>query len=129
MPSVIKICEKELNYRKQLESIGLINRERLPLPVSGKGKKGKKVKDDDGDFECETCRANLFVSLINNSQDDSVYCLPHALHLISYKKQILKHCTLMYTYDEVSTICYNQLISMSYIHYTQSINYLRIIIS
>jgi len=129
LPSVIKICEKELNYRKQLESIGLINRERLPLPVSGKGKKGKKVKDDDGDFECETCRANLFVSLINNSQDDSVYCLPHALHLISCKKQILKHCTLMYTYDEVSTICYNQLISMSYIHYTQSINYLRIIIS
>ena len=117
MPSVIKICEKELNYRKQLESIGLINKERLPLPVSGKGKKGKKVKDDDGDFECETCRANLFVSLVNNSQDDSVYCLPHALHLISCKKQILKHCTLMYTYDEVSTICYNQLISMSYTLY------------
>ncbi|KAG5306388.1 JARD2 protein, partial [Pseudoatta argentina] len=100
LPSVIKICEKELNYRKQLESVGLINRERLPLPVSGKGKKGKKVKDDDGDFECETCRANLFVSLVNNSQDDSVYCLPHALHLISCKKQVLKHCTLMYTYDE-----------------------------
>ncbi|KYN32272.1 Protein Jumonji [Trachymyrmex septentrionalis] len=100
LPSVIKICEKELNYRKQLESVGLINRERLPLPVSGKGKKGKKVKDDDGDFECETCRANLFVSLVNNSQDDSVYCLSHALHLISCKKQILKHCTLMYTYDE-----------------------------
>ncbi|XP_024882813.1 protein Jumonji isoform X1 [Temnothorax curvispinosus] len=100
LPSVIKIREKELDYRKQLECVGLINRERLPLPDSGKGKKGKKVKEDDGDFECETCRANLFVSLVNNSQDDSVYCLPHALHLISCKKQILKYCTLMYTYDE-----------------------------
>ncbi|XP_072765966.1 uncharacterized protein Jarid2 isoform X2 [Anoplolepis gracilipes] len=100
LPSVIKIRENELNYRKQLENVGLNNKERLPLPDSGKGKKGKKVKEDDGDFECETCRANLFVSLMNNSQDDSVYCLPHALQLINHKKQILKHCTLMYTYDE-----------------------------
>ncbi|EFN64929.1 Protein Jumonji [Camponotus floridanus] len=101
LPSVIKIREKELDYRKLLENAGLNNRERLPLPDSGKGKKGKKVKEDDGDFECETCRANLFVSLVNNSQDDSVYCLPHALQLINHKKQILKHCTLMYTYDEI----------------------------
>jgi protein Jumonji len=106
LPSVIKIREKELDYRKQLKDVGLANKERLPLPDNGKGKKGKKVKEDDGDFECETCRANLFVSLVNNSQDDSVYCLPHALHLISCKKQVLRHCTLMYTYDEVSMTTY-----------------------
>ncbi|XP_003487781.1 protein Jumonji [Bombus impatiens] len=100
LASVIKIREKEIGYRKQLESVGLINTERLPLPDSGKRKKGKKVKEDDGDFECETCRANLFVSLVSNSQDDSVYCLPHALQLFNRKKQILKHCTLMYTYNE-----------------------------
>ncbi|XP_076247769.1 jumonji, AT rich interactive domain 2 [Calliopsis andreniformis] len=100
LPSVIKIREKEITYRKQLESVGLTNTERLPLPDSGKRKKGKKVKEDDGDFECEICRANLFVSLVNNSQDDSVYCLLHALQLLNRKKQILKHCTLMYTYNE-----------------------------
>lgn len=100
LPSVIKIREKEINYRKELESVGLTNKERLPLPDSGKRKKGKKVKEDDGDFECETCRANLFVSLVNNSQDDSVYCLLHALQLFNRKKQILKHFTLMYTYNE-----------------------------
>lgn len=60
------------------------------------------MKEDDGDFECETCRANLFVSLVNNSQDDSVYCLLHALQLFNRKKQILKHFTLMYTYNEVN---------------------------
>ncbi|OAD55498.1 Protein Jumonji [Eufriesea mexicana] len=101
LPSVIKIREKEINYRKQLELVGLTNTERLPLPDSGKRKKGKKVKEDDGDFECETCRANLFVSLVNNSQDESVYCLSHALQLFNRKKQILKHTTLMYTYNEV----------------------------
>ncbi|XP_043526982.1 protein Jumonji [Frieseomelitta varia] len=100
LPSVIKIREKEISYRKQLESIGLINTERLPLPDSGKRRKGKKVKEDDGDFECEICRANLFVSLVSNSQDDSVYCLSHALQLFNRKKQILKHYTLMYTYNE-----------------------------
>ncbi|XP_034176929.2 jumonji, AT rich interactive domain 2 [Osmia lignaria lignaria] len=100
LPSVIKIREKEISYRKQLVSVGLINTERLPLPDSGKRKKGKKVKEDDGDFECEICRANLFVSLVSNSQDDSIYCLPHALQLFNKKKQVLKHCTLMYTYNE-----------------------------
>ncbi|XP_076682856.1 jumonji, AT rich interactive domain 2 [Andrena cerasifolii] len=100
LPSVIKIREKEIGYRKQLELVGLMNTERLPLPDSGKRKKGKKVKEDDGDFECETCRANLFVSLVSNSQDDSVYCLPHALQLFNRKKQALKHNTLMYTYNE-----------------------------
>lgn len=101
MPAVLKIRERELEYRKQLEYIGLSNKEKLPLPDTGKGKKGKKVKEEDGDFECETCRANLFVSLVNNSNDDSVYCLPHALQLIVRKRQVLKHCTLMYTYTEV----------------------------
>ncbi|XP_017881507.1 protein Jumonji [Ceratina calcarata] len=100
MPSVIRIRDKEISCREQLKLVGLMNRERLPLPDSGKRKKGQRVNEDDGDFECETCRANLFVSLVSNSQDDSVYCLSHALQLLNKKKQLLKHCTLMYTYSE-----------------------------
>lgn len=99
---MIKIRAKELNDRKQLENLGLNKRERVPLPGSKKGKKRKRVKEDDGDYECEICRANLFVSMVAYSQDDSFYCLSHALQLLSRKKQSLKHCTLMYTYDEVS---------------------------
>lgn len=102
LPSVTKIRQKELDYRKQLENLGLTKRERVPLPGSKKGKKRRRVKEDDGDYECETCRANLFVSMVTNSQNDSFYCLPHALQLLNRKKQVLKHCTLMYTYDEVS---------------------------
>ncbi|XP_015172001.1 PREDICTED: protein Jumonji [Polistes dominula] len=100
LPSVIQIREREIDHRKKLKSLGLINRQQLPLPDSGKRGKGKKVKEDDGDFECETCRANLFVSLVNNSQDDSVYCLTHALQVLGKNKSILKNCTLMYTYSE-----------------------------
>lgn len=103
---MIKIRKKELDYRKQLENLGLNKRERVPLPGSKKGKKGKKMKEDDGDYFnerlCETCRANLFVSMVTNSQDDNFYCLPHAMQLLNRKKLVLKHCTLMYTYDEVS---------------------------
>lgn len=110
MPSVIKIRENEISYREQLEAVGLTSTERLPLPDSGKRKKGKKVKEDDGDFECEACRANLFVSLVSNSQDDSVYCLPHALQLFNKKRQALKHCTLMYTYNEVNIFLYKHVV-------------------
>lgn len=98
----MNIRERELEYRRLLEIAGLTNTERLPLPDSGKRRRGKKVKEDDGDFECETCRANLFVSLVSNSQDDVVYCLPHACLILTRKKQLLKHCTLMYTYSEVN---------------------------
>ncbi|XP_015123580.1 protein Jumonji [Diachasma alloeum] len=100
LPVMMKIREKELHYRQQLEYYGLSKKEKLPLPDNGKRKKAAKVKEDDGDFECETCRMNLFVSLMNNSLDDSTYCLPHALQLIAHKKQVLKHCTLKYTYSE-----------------------------
>lgn len=102
LPVVTKIRERELNYRQQLEYYGLNNKEKLPLPGSGKRKKGQKFSEDEDDYECENCRATLFVSLVNNSQDDSVYCLPHGLQLIGRKKQVLKHCTLKYTYSEVS---------------------------
>lgn len=101
MPIVIKIRDKELDLRKQLERLGLTNKLRLPLPDSGNKRRGKKVTEDDGDFECDVCRANLYVSLVSNSQDDLYHCLPHALQLLAKKKSNLKHYTLMYTYNEV----------------------------
>ncbi|XP_014487051.1 PREDICTED: uncharacterized protein LOC106750918 isoform X2 [Dinoponera quadriceps] len=100
LPSVLRIHNRELEYRKQLEDLGLNKKERVPLPGRKKKKKGKKVKEDDDDYECETCRANLFVSIVTNTQEDTFYCLPHALELLNRKKQLLKHCVLMYTYNE-----------------------------
>jgi protein Jumonji len=82
--------------------LGLTNTEKLPLPESEKKRKGKKVKKEEIDYECETCRANLFVSVVSNPTDESIFCPAHAIPYIEKKKQVLKNCTLMYTYSEVS---------------------------
>lgn len=100
LPTVKRVCEREIDFRRQLKALGLTNMEKLPTPESGKRGKSKKVKEEDGDFECETCRSNLFVSLVTNSQDDSMFCLPHAIQLLTRKKQIMKNCVLMITYSE-----------------------------
>ncbi|XP_034941737.1 protein Jumonji [Chelonus insularis] len=100
LPVVIKIRERELNYRQHLESYGLVNKEKLPLPGNAKRKKGQKVVEDEDDYECDNCRANLFVSLVTNSKDDSTWCLRHGLVMIAQKKQIIKNCILKYTYSE-----------------------------
>lgn len=101
-----RVCEREIDFRRQLKGLGLTNIEKLPTPESGKRGRGRKVKEEDGDFECETCRSNLFVSLVNNSQDDSMYCLPHAIQLLTRKKQLLKNCVLMIAYSEVNIPIY-----------------------
>lgn len=102
LPIVMKICDKEIENRKKLKELGLLNIEKISLPENEKKGKGKKVKEDEGDYECDTCRANLFVSLVSNPTDGSIFCLTHAIQYIEKKKQVLKNCTLMYSYNEVS---------------------------
>lgn len=104
LPTVIKVCNKEIENRKKLKELGLTTTEKLPLPESDKKGKNKKVVEDEGDYECDTCRSNLFVSLVSNPSDESIFCLTHGIQYIEKKKQVLKNCTLMYTYSEVSFI-------------------------
>lgn len=56
------IRENEIVQRNQLEKLGLVTSERLPL---NKRKKSRVAHEDDSDYECETCRANLFLSLVS----------------------------------------------------------------
>ncbi|XP_031789602.1 protein Jumonji isoform X1 [Nasonia vitripennis] len=100
LPTVIKVCDKEIENRKKLKELGLTNTEKLPLPENDKKGKAKKVKEEEGDYECDTCRANLFVSLVSNPTDESIFCLTHAIQYIQKKKQVCENCTLMYTYSE-----------------------------
>ena len=63
---VLQIRHEELDYRKQLYTLGLKTSERLPLPeVNVKRRKARQAREEVGDYECEICRANLFVSLVN----------------------------------------------------------------
>ncbi|XP_063239615.1 LOW QUALITY PROTEIN: uncharacterized protein LOC134540673 [Bacillus rossius redtenbacheri] len=102
LPMVTRIRQQELDRRKELLSLGLKSSERLPLPEPGARRRNKPrtARDDDGDYECEICRANLFVSLVTNSHEEGVYCLPHAVQLLSRESHHLKFCKLMYTYDQ-----------------------------
>ncbi|XP_047114096.1 uncharacterized protein LOC124794633 [Schistocerca piceifrons] len=97
LPMILKVRERELDQRKQLFNLGLKTSERLPLPEK---KKYRPAREEDGDYECEICRANLFVSLVTNSHEEGVYCLPHAIDLLTKKRHHLKYCKLMYTYDQ-----------------------------
>lgn len=64
---VLKIRQEELDYRKQLYALGLKTSERLPLPEANiKRRKVRQAREEEGDYECEICRANLFVSLVRN---------------------------------------------------------------
>nr|CAD7432383.1 unnamed protein product [Timema monikensis] len=103
LPMVVRIRQQELSYRQELLTLGLKMSERLPLPeASGKRRKSRPARDEEGDYECEICRANLFVSLVTNSHEEGVYCLPHAIQLLTNKRHHLKYCKLMYTYDEIN---------------------------
>lgn len=83
-----------------MKELGLINTEILPLPENDKKGKAKKVKEED--YECDTCRANLFVSLVSNPTDESIFCLTHAIQYIEKNKQVRENCKLMYRYNDVS---------------------------
>ncbi|KAK7790558.1 hypothetical protein R5R35_013074 [Gryllus longicercus] len=99
---ILSIKQKEVDNRKLLNSIGLKTSERLPLPDANvKRRKIRPAQEEEGDYECEICRANLFVSLVTNSHEEGVYCLPHAIELLTKKRHHLKYCKLMYTYDQV----------------------------
>lgn len=58
---VQNIKENEVVQRNELEKLGLTTSERLPL---NKRRKSRVAHDDDSDYECEICRANLFLSLV-----------------------------------------------------------------
>lgn len=64
LPDVEILVGHEKQMRDKLEKLGLCTLERLPLPENN-GKRKRKLQDDDGEYECEICRANLFVSMVS----------------------------------------------------------------
>lgn len=64
---VKRIRDQENDKRSNLISIG-INTERLPLPENinaKKKRKNKPLQEENGEFECEICRTNIFISMVN----------------------------------------------------------------
>lgn len=65
LPAVEELRERENLGRTFLESLGLKTTERLPLPDISNPRKKRKMQEDGGEYECELCRTNLFVSLVS----------------------------------------------------------------
>ncbi|XP_059478000.1 protein Jumonji isoform X2 [Neocloeon triangulifer] len=97
LPLIKATVEREEQHRDTLKLLGLRSSERLPLPESSK--KARSNSEEDNEYECEVCRANLYLSLVTNSQEEAVYCLPHAISVLNNKKHQLKNSKLLYTYD------------------------------
>ncbi|XP_065343049.1 protein Jumonji isoform X2 [Cloeon dipterum] len=97
LPLLKAIVEREESLRDTLKNIGLKSSERLPLPDSSK--KARSNTDEDNEYECEVCRANLYLSMMTNPQEEAVYCLPHAIANLNKKKHQIKNSKLLYTYD------------------------------
>lgn len=65
VPYVNELRDREIEKRRQLGTYGIEERERMPLPEAPNARKRKKLQGEEGDYECETCRMNLFVSMVN----------------------------------------------------------------
>ena len=65
IPAVQELCDKEKAARDKIKSLGVSATEKLPLPETPQVRKKKKLHSDDGEYECEVCNANLFVSMVS----------------------------------------------------------------
>ncbi|XP_055934759.1 uncharacterized protein LOC129964102 [Argiope bruennichi] len=97
LPMIENIRRQELQLRAQLNELGLKQFERLPL-VEAKDKKKKSRDIEETEQECEICHILCYVSMVVNPQEETVYCLPHAIEHIPKKN--FKSCRLKYTYNE-----------------------------
>ncbi|XP_044731636.1 protein Jumonji [Chrysoperla carnea] len=95
LSGVQNIRDKESVGRDKLRQLGVTIHERLP-----QSQKKKKKADTDGEYLCEVCKSNLYVSLVTEIQDDEVFCLQHAAEYITSNKIATSECKLMYTYTE-----------------------------
>lgn len=68
MPAVKELCDREKRLRQKLRELGLTLTEKLPPPEVPAVRKRRKLQqrqdNNGGDYECEICRANLFISLV-----------------------------------------------------------------
>ncbi|KAB0795904.1 hypothetical protein PPYR_09965 [Photinus pyralis] len=99
IPIIEAFCDKEKSSIGKLTQLGLTIKERFPLPETSV-KKRKQMQSDNGDYECDVCCTNLFISWVIYSQDGAVYCLNHAIESIESKQIDAESCKLFFTYNE-----------------------------
>ncbi|CAN7991753.1 unnamed protein product [Ixodes hexagonus] len=99
LPLLRRMCDEEQRYRRQLSDLGLKTFERVPKEevVDRKKVKRPRLRNEENEQGCETCRISCHVSMVVNIHDDTIYCLEHAVQ--SLQKRNLKSWKLLYSYD------------------------------
>merc|ERR1712045_1077521 len=95
--------DNEYVKRTMIQDLGVKGTERLAL-------KNKKSQQEEDEYECETCSANLYVSFVCDIKEDQYYCLDCAVKYLQTRKVAhRKQCKLLYTHskEEISTIIKN----------------------
>lgn len=59
--------------------------------------KPKKAQTEEN--ECDSCRANVYISWVK-CDDDSIYCLHHAVKYLKNSRIQAKHCKLLFMYKK-----------------------------
>lgn len=65
VPHVQELCDKEKLIREKLKGFGEMEVEKLAVPEVSKNKKKKLHQAEEGDYECDMCRASLFISVVS----------------------------------------------------------------
>ncbi|KAJ6643275.1 Protein Jumonji [Pseudolycoriella hygida] len=90
LPMITEVYEREVTERDEIKKAGVTRNEQIPI-------KGGKTKPSTEDFECDICRANLYISWVK-TDDDNIYCLQHCLKYIKNDRIQAKQCKLIITY-------------------------------
>lgn len=90
-----------------IQSAGVTRNQKVP--IKGSSKKSTSAQNSGGalkslpatgadEAECDTCRANLYISWIH-CDDDAIYCLQHGLKQINDGRQKAAACRMLYAYS------------------------------
>ncbi|RXG67444.1 Protein Jumonji [Armadillidium vulgare] len=95
---VTTVVDREKRDRQALLQLGLTTSERLSSPNLYRKRKNRYA-DDEEEVCCEICRQHLYVSLVTNTQEETVYCPQHAAIYLTNNLAQLPLCKIMYTYS------------------------------
>ncbi|XP_039451370.1 protein Jumonji [Culex pipiens pallens] len=100
LPMISDIYDKEKEQREVIKNHGVNKSEKI---------ESKKKTASLEEFECDICRANLYLSLVRVKitgdddetldEDERIYCLKHAIKFLSDSRLPAKFCKLACTYS------------------------------
>lgn len=77
------------------QAAGVTSTEKIMSEKSQKSKSKQVVPEE---YLCETCRANLYISMVR-TDENNLYCLQHALKNLNKGNIQAKQCKLIFSYN------------------------------